>query len=78
VRKVAKDARINLNTVARAYRALEEEGLLETVRGRGTTVKAERAKKRVSRRDLSLLARDLCADAVLGGHPRGSVRGLLQ
>ena len=78
VRRVAKAARINLNTVARAYRALEAEGLVETVRGRGTTIQAERAKKRLSHRDLSLLARDLVADAVLGGHAKSAVRGLLK
>ena len=78
VRKVAAEAGINLNTVARAYRALEDEGLVSTVRGRGTEIKAERATKRLARRDLSLLARDLLADAVLGGHSKQDVRGLLR
>ncbi len=78
VRRVAADARINLNTVARAYRELEEEGLVETVRGRGTAVKADRAAKKLSKKDLQLRARDLMADAVLGGHPRQSLRGLLK
>ncbi len=38
VRDLASDLVINPNTVARAYRELEREGLLETVRGRGTFV----------------------------------------
>ncbi len=38
VRQLAADLGVNLNTVARAYRALEADGLLTTVRGRGTQV----------------------------------------
>jgi GntR family transcriptional regulator len=77
VRKVARMTGVNLNTVARAYRALEGEGLVETVRGRGTEVKAEREKRRISRRDLQQRARDLVADAVLSGHGKKAVRSLL-
>ncbi|MEW6278583.1 MAG: GntR family transcriptional regulator, partial [Candidatus Eremiobacterota bacterium] len=36
VRQLAADLGINWNTVARAYRALELEGLVSTARGRGT------------------------------------------
>lgn len=36
VREVAADLRINLNTVARAYRLLHEEGVISTQQGRGT------------------------------------------
>lgn len=38
VRQLAADLGVNLNTVARAYRQLEDDGLLTTVRGRGTQV----------------------------------------
>ena len=38
VRKLAEDLVINPNTVARAYRDLETEGLLETRQGSGVTV----------------------------------------
>jgi GntR family transcriptional regulator len=77
VRKVAAKTGVNLNTVARAYRQLETEGLVETVRGRGTAVKAEREKRKLSRRTLQQRARDLVADAVLSGHGRSTVRSLL-
>ena len=40
VRQLAADLGINFNTVARAYRALENLGLVRTARGRGTTVVA--------------------------------------
>jgi GntR family transcriptional regulator len=77
VRRVAAKTGVNLNTVARAYRQLEEEGLVETVRGRGTEVKAERDKRKVSRAALQMRARDLVADAVLGGYGKRAVKGLL-
>lgn len=77
VRRVAADTGVNLNTVARAYRLLEEEGLVETVRGRGTEVKAVREPRKMSRRELQGRVRDLMADAVLGGHTRATVRGML-
>ncbi len=38
VRQLANDLDINFNTVSRAYRDLEREGLVVTVRGRGTVV----------------------------------------
>ncbi len=77
VRRVAAKTGVNLNTVARAYRQLEEEGLVETVRGRGTVIHAERARRKISRRDLAMRARDLAADAVLGGCTRRDVKALL-
>lgn len=38
VRQLAADLRINFNTVARAYRILDEAGLISTQQGRGTYV----------------------------------------
>jgi GntR family transcriptional regulator len=38
VRQLAADLGINLNTVARAYRELTDDGLLASTRGRGTVV----------------------------------------
>ncbi len=38
VRQLAADLRVNFNTVARAYRTLDEEGLISTQHGRGTFV----------------------------------------
>lgn len=40
VRQLAADLGINLNTVARAYRLLQQSGLVHTARGRGTRVTA--------------------------------------
>lgn len=38
VRQLAADLRINFNTVARAYRMLDEEGIISTQHGRGTYI----------------------------------------
>ncbi len=38
VRALATELRVNFNTVARAYRVLDEAGLISTQRGRGTFV----------------------------------------
>lgn len=38
VRQLATDLRVNFNTIARAYRLLDEAGVLSTQQGRGTYV----------------------------------------
>ena len=38
VRQLAADLRINFNTVARAYRMLDEDGIISTQHGRGTFI----------------------------------------
>jgi GntR family transcriptional regulator len=40
VRELARDLAINPNTVARAYRQLQDDGVLETIRGTGLVVAA--------------------------------------
>ncbi|MGQ9833143.1 MAG: GntR family transcriptional regulator [Candidatus Villigracilaceae bacterium] len=38
VRALALEVRVNFNTVARAYRILDEAGIISTQRGRGTFI----------------------------------------
>ncbi|OGO15085.1 MAG: hypothetical protein A2Z14_05265 [Chloroflexi bacterium RBG_16_48_8] len=38
VRQLAADLRVNFNTIARAYRMLDESGVISTQQGRGTYV----------------------------------------
>jgi GntR family transcriptional regulator len=49
VRQLATDLRVNFNTIARAYRMLDEAGVISTQQGRGTYVleamPPERAKR---------------------------------
>ena len=40
VKQLATDLTINPNTVARVYRELERDGIIETSPGRGTTLRA--------------------------------------
>ncbi|HEY3052236.1 MAG TPA: GntR family transcriptional regulator [Thermoanaerobaculia bacterium] len=42
VRQLAVDLRVNANTVAKVYLALEREGIVETKRGVGTFISAQR------------------------------------
>lgn len=81
VRQLAVDLGINLNTVARAYRQLEVEGLVTPVRGRGTVVKSSRELSRepreIVRRRLAAEVRDLLANARLAGLTREQAQSLI-
>lgn len=41
VRALASDLRVNFNTIARAYRLLDEAGIISTQQGRGTYILEE-------------------------------------
>jgi len=56
VRETARQAAVNPNTVARAYRQLQSDGVLETVRGTGLQVTGDAV--RICRRDRQELIRD--------------------
>ncbi len=82
VRQLADDLGINLNTVARAYRLLEGDGLVTSTRGRGTTVRSAREapaiaeaslKKRIGRS-----IRCLISDARLAGLDRRELQALFE
>lgn len=81
VRQLAVDLGINLNTVARAYRQLEAEGLVTAVRGRGTVVKSSRELFRepveTVRRRLADEIRNLLASARLAGLSKEQAQGLV-
>ena len=77
VRQLAADLGVNLNTVARAYRELERDGLVVTARGRGTVVAARHTRERLPPADLSLRVRALLADAKLSGYGKEEMRRLV-
>ena len=49
VRQMAAELRVNFNTIARAYRILDEEGVISTQQGRGTYVLEPIPPERASR-----------------------------
>ncbi len=73
VRELATELRINFNTVSRAYRILDETGLISTQRGRGTYIwemPSEETARRLRREGLNeLTGRYLAEASRLGFRP---------
>ena len=70
VRQMAADLRVNFNTVARAYRILDEAGFISTQLGRGTYVVEPPDREQVEglrKASLRGLARTFLADAARMG-----------
>jgi GntR family transcriptional regulator len=66
VRALASDLRVNFNTVARAYRLLDEAGLISTQQGRGTYIMEKappEVEQRLRRETLIALARQYIGEA---------------
>ncbi len=66
VRELALELRINFNTVARAYRVLDEARLISTQRGRGTYIweePTEAMKQNLRQQTLEELARKFIQDS---------------
>lgn len=82
VRQLANDLGINLNTVARAYRALTDAGLLASVRGRGTVVISSTGRSAGSTieetRQIERLLAKALADAKIAGLRPAEVRTMLE
>jgi GntR family transcriptional regulator len=69
VRELAKELAINPNTVARAYRQLQDEGVLAVVRGTGLAV--EGSSRRVCLTDRKRLIRERLRDVLTEAHLSG-------
>ncbi len=80
VRQLAADLGIHMNTVARAYRELESQGLVSTVRGRGTVVTARTARAGRATEPAEVAARVAAAlaDARLAGLSRRQTERLVE
>jgi GntR family transcriptional regulator len=66
VRQMATELRVNFNTVARAYRMLDEAGLISTQQGRGTYIwegPTEETLKQLKKKSLQELARSYLDEA---------------
>jgi GntR family transcriptional regulator len=80
VRQMAADLLINFNTVARAYRLLDEEGIISTQHGRGTYIlepPSARDSARMRQRELTLLAEHFVSEAEKLNFSPDEVRSLL-
>lgn len=79
VRELARLAGVHFNTAARAYRVLYDDGLITTVRGRGTFVEPGRKAKRASASArLEAQARALLAAAEQAGWSQKQVLELVR
>ena len=70
VRQLATDLRVNFNTVARAYRLLDEGGVISTQHGRGTYVwdsPSEESNQRIRNKDLKELTVQFIRDMTRSG-----------
>jgi GntR family transcriptional regulator len=80
VRQLATDLRVNFNTIARAYRMLDEEGLISTQHGRGTYILALPSVKNgelLKRQDLEWLTRHYLNEAAQLGYSADDVTKVL-
>jgi GntR family transcriptional regulator len=80
VRQLAADLRVNFNTVARAYRLLDEEGVISTQHGRGTYIlspSAVKDAKRLRKQQLAALAEHFVEEAERLGFSPKEVRALI-
>lgn len=81
VRQMASDLRVNFNTVARAYRLLDEAGLISTQHGRGTYILAppdEQAAEKLKDRALIELTAGYLHQAQQFGAGPVEIRGVLE
>jgi GntR family transcriptional regulator len=76
VRQMATELRVNFNTVARAYRMLDEAGLISTQQGRGTYIwetPSEETNRRLRHRGLQELTHRYLEDAQRLGYGKDEV-----
>lgn len=76
VRQLALDLRVNFNTIARAYRILDEAGMISTQQGRGTYIlemPGPENGQRLRQATLDQLAEDAVRDALRLGYARDEI-----
>ena len=81
VRQMAADLRVNFNTVARAYRLLDEEAVISTQHGRGTYIlspSSDKDAKRSRQQQLTLLTENFVEEAETLGFTPKEVRALVK
>src|SRR5512146_1696292 len=80
VRALAEDLRVNFNTVARAYRLLDEARIISTQQGRGTYITEKpppKVTERMRRESLENLARRFIEEATRLGFAEAEMRQMV-
>ena len=67
IRPLAEELRVNRNTIAKAYAELENQGVIESLAGKGCFVRAQRSPLRKEAR-LELLTRDIDGAVIQAHH----------
>jgi GntR family transcriptional regulator len=80
VRELARELAINPNTVARAYRQLQDDGILETVRGTGLSIAAAARRQCQAERTKLIRARLrlVLEEALHSGLETDEIEGLMK
>lgn len=81
VRQLATDLRVNFNTIARAYRMLDDEGLISTQHGRGTFILAPSSEangEALRRQDIEWLTRRFLNEAASLDYSAEQVREIFE
>ncbi len=76
VRQVAADLGVNLNTIATAYRDLQDQGLISVRHGSGATVSASKARD-LPKTELRKSLRRALAELVLAGMSPSRIMSLV-
>lgn len=76
VRQLAADLGVNLNTIATAYRELQQEGLINVRHGSGAVVASRRAMER-REDELRTRLRTALTQLVLAGLPRTEIMSMV-
>ncbi|MCH7663477.1 MAG: GntR family transcriptional regulator [Chloroflexi bacterium] len=81
VRHLAAELDVNFNTIARAYRLLDETGIISTQHGRGTYILEQpdtATTDKLRRETLYSLADQFLAEAKKLGHSPAQIKGALE
>lgn len=81
VRALAEELRINFNTVARAYRILDEARIISTQQGRGTyitEIPPPKVAERLRKESLEALTQKYVSEAIRLGFTKDEVSGMIR
>jgi GntR family transcriptional regulator len=81
VRALAEELRVNFNTVARAYRILDEARIISTQQGRGTyitEIPPPKVTERLRRESLEVLTQRYISEAMRLGFSKDEMNGMIK